>query len=123
MDPRILKAILLLIPLIFIASDAAARWAYLHVRVTDEDMTIIKRTAREEMTGKPVGTVLSWSNPRSKLSGTVTLLERFEENGRECRRLKHHVSSSKGGTPWDGIVTICLQPDGKWKLKQQGAAQ
>ncbi len=81
--------------------------------LTPEDIEIINHTARDKMQGQPQGTVLEWENPKSRQSGSVTLLRVFEREGRACRELRHHIKVRQG-VPWEVDVTICQDEDGEW---------
>lgn len=89
-------------------------WGSVLPPLTDEDIDIIRQTTRVDMTDKPVGTVLPWENPKSGASGNVTLLKRFEMDGRECRTVRHYIEPRRQ-EPWDHVLTLCLQADGAWK--------
>jgi surface antigen len=87
--------------------------------LTDKDFQIVQKLVRENLTGKPKGTTLAWSNPASKNSGTVTLLDQFPSQGRDCQRVRYVI---KPGPDQPAPVqttsyvrTNCHMPDGSWK--------
>ena len=82
--------------------------------LSKQDLKLLTTTAREEMTGKPEGTVLEWKNPRSGAAGTVTLVKRFWKNEQECRNIVHDFNV-RGTERWNYKSTICHQADGSWK--------
>lgn len=88
---------------------------WLPAELTDADLALMRETGRTELTGQPVGTTLEWKNPESGSSGTVTLRRRFEQEGRECRDLRHSVLV-RGRNDWVLDVRICQQPDGDWMV-------
>ncbi len=90
-------------------------WQNSYPGLSTEDMEIIKRTARVEMKGKPVGTVLNWKNPATGAIGTVRLIKRFFVDGQECREIQH-TFKLRDTEPWRVQSTICLQPNGSWKF-------
>lgn len=98
------------------ATPAQAFWKVVYPPVTPEDAEMIRQLTRVEMSGKPVGTALAWNNPQTQNYGTVTLLERFEKDGRECRTVQHFIQIRGEAKPWTGNVTLCLQPDGRWMV-------
>ena len=100
------------------SNPAAARQGYLDFLppLTKEDMELIKQQSRVEMAGKPVGTILKWSNPDSGNHGIVTLKGRHELNGRECRDLVHGLRIKGEANARRYAVTICRMEDGSWKF-------
>jgi surface antigen len=82
--------------------------------LSKQDLKLLMTTAREEMTGKPEGTVLEWKNPKSGAAGTVTLIKRYWNNGQECRNIVHDFKVV-GAERWHYKSTICRQSDGSWK--------
>lgn len=95
---------------------ALAFWGGVYPPVTPEDAEMIRQLTRVEMTGKPVGTALAWNNPSTRNYGTVTLVERTEREGRECRTIQHFIQIRGHAKPWTGNVTLCLQADGSWRI-------
>ena len=93
------------------------------LRLTDSDRVIIRKIVREDLTGKPNGTTIPWSNPDSTNSGTVTLLDQFRSEGRDCRRVKYETKpgpkqpASVIGSSY--VLTSCQVADGSWKLDSQ----
>lgn len=83
--------------------------------LTDEDIELAQKVAREDLAEKPEGTKLAWSNSNSGNAGTVLLLRRYEVDQRECRKLQHDLKIKGERDERTYIVTICLQPDGSWK--------
>ena len=67
--------------------------------------------------GKPVGTIASWSNPVSGNSGSVRLVKKLDHKDQQCEDIEYTVRS--GGSPVYSEhyhFTSCLQPDGTWKI-------
>ena len=95
-------------------SFAQAGWRDILPPMTDQDFELAARTARDEMTGRSIGTRLQWQNPDSGSQGSVELMDRFERDQRECRPVRHDVKVPTSG-PWSQTVTICRQPDGNWQ--------
>jgi surface antigen len=94
---------------------AYARWVHMLPELAKEDTDLIQQAAREQMTGKPVGTTLKWSNSKTGNAGTVTLLENFEHEGRKCRTNKHIITQQARG-PKTYVISICQNPDGTWQI-------
>lgn len=64
----------------------------------------------------PVGTVESWSNPKSGSRGTITLIELHSYRGMPCRRLQHDIELRGRADPFRFIVDRCRTPEGEWKI-------
>jgi hypothetical protein len=90
------------------------------VKPSPSDVAIMRKIVREDFTGKPKGTTESWKNPESQNSGTITLLDRFESKGRDCRRARYIIHPGPqqlhGTVTADYVLTSCKLPDGTWKL-------
>ena len=82
--------------------------------LSDSDRAWAKKTGRVDMTGRPVGTVLTWQNPDSGNAGTVELVENLVWQGRDCRRLIHQFDIVNQPSQRVEFVT-CLMADGEWK--------
>ena len=95
--------------------------------LTRTDIAIIRKLVRQEFTGKPNGTTLSWNNPESENSGTVTLLDSFESQGRDCRRVRYLVNpgprqrASVRSASY--VLTSCRLPDGTWQIDNQAKGE
>jgi surface antigen len=64
-----------------------------------------------------VGHAESWSNPRTKSSGTSTVLKVFDDNGSACHLVRHHVVAGGRAPGRDYRLTWCRTADGAWKVK------
>jgi surface antigen len=99
------------------AAPAVLAWWGVFPGITDEDNAMMRERAWSGMTGQPEGTVLEWSNPASGSRGAVTLVRRFEREGRECRELSYRVQPRQG-TAWNHRQTLCQQPGGDWVVTE-----
>ncbi len=92
-------------------------------KLSTEDTAIIRKLVREDLTGKPNGTTLSWSNPESENSGTVTLIDSFASSGRDCRRVRYIVEPGPKQASFartaNYVLTNCRLPDGTWKIDNE----
>lgn len=90
------------------------------IKLTGSDIGIVRKIVREDLTGKPNGTTVAWSNPETQNSGTVTLLNRFNSEGRDCRRVRYLINPGPQQPPSviaaTYVLTSCRLPDGTWKL-------
>jgi surface antigen len=91
--------------------------------LTQDDIEILRKVVREDLTGKPKGTTLPWSSPKSRNSGTVTLLNQFPSQGRDCRRVRYLIepgsSQPAAVKSTTYVLTSCRLPDGSWKQDNQ----
>lgn len=63
----------------------------------------------------PIGQQITWSNPESGHSGTVTpRREGTDASGNYCREFQQTVTI--GGKTEQAYGTACRQPDGTWKV-------
>lgn len=63
----------------------------------------------------PVGETISWNNPESGNSGTVTpTRDGLSASGRYCREYQQTVMI--GGQEEKAYGTACQQPDGSWEI-------
>lgn len=96
------------------------------IKLTDTDLAIIRKIVREDFTGKPNGTTMSWSNSESENSGTLTLLDHFQSKGRDCRRVKYFLKPGPkqpaSVIPATYVMITCRFPDGTWKFDNQATA-
>jgi 17 kDa outer membrane surface antigen len=113
-------ALALLLPASAPAVAQYGRTLHSMVKLTDTDLAIVRKIVREDLTDKPNGTTIPWKNPESQNSGTVTLLDRFPSQGRDCRRVKYLVkpgpTQPADVIPADYVSTTCHLADGSWKL-------
>jgi len=94
--------------------------------LSKSDVAIIRTLVNEKLATQPVGTTMAWSTPETENSGTVTLLDRFTSEGRNCRRIRYETKpgpnqpSNVRTTAY--AMTSCQQPDGTWKGDEQATA-
>jgi hypothetical protein len=82
---------------------------------TDEDWRLLKQTVHEALRESRRGDKLTWNNPDSGNSGSVTNLGSSGTEGRECTRLGIHNTTGKlSGT---SVASFCKQGDGSWKME------
>ena len=74
--------------------------------------------AQQTAYAAPVGQQITWNNPESGNSGTITPVRDGRDNrtGAYCREFQQTINV--GGQPQQGYGTACQQPDGTWKIVQ-----
>ena len=81
-------------------------WALMHAAAA--------RLYRQERVAD--GAATRWSNPKTGDSGTVTVLQSFEQNGMACRRVRYDIQlgSSPGPNPY--TLNWCRTASREWKI-------
>ena len=78
------------------------------------DRAQIDRAERQATTA-PIGQQITWNNPNSGNSGSITPVRDGNDiQGRYCREFQQTVSI--GGKLEKGYGTACRQPDGSWQI-------
>ncbi len=79
-----------------------------------EDVAYAHR-AQERAYAAPIGQQITWSNPQSGNSGTITpKREGTDSTGNYCREYQQTITV--GGQTQQAYGTACRQPDGTWKV-------
>jgi surface antigen len=74
--------------------------------------------AQDQAHGRPVGETVTWRNPETGHSGTVTpLRENTDAEGRVCREYRGTVTID--GRDEEATGTACRQPDGSWRFAER----
>ena len=81
-----------------------------------DDLDRIKaRRAEESAHSAPIGETITWNNPESNNSGSVTpLRDGTSSSGNYCREYQQTVTI--GGKTEESYGTACRQPDGAWRV-------
>ncbi len=88
-------------------------------RLLDEkDLELMVEAGRESNEPDKLGKAISWKNPGSDMSGSITTLEKFSIEGRECTRARI-VIVQRNRKLADEVDKFCLDDDGKWKLASE----
>ncbi|NIN34720.1 MAG: hypothetical protein GWO08_03680 [Gammaproteobacteria bacterium] len=81
---------------------------------TDEDTKVAMQTL-ETLVTQPLGTSMNWNNPARKTGGTLTLLDTYVSDGKDC--VKIESKSTKQGKQFDPQqLNLCKQEDNTWKI-------
>ncbi|MBE9580260.1 MAG: hypothetical protein IMF18_01415 [Proteobacteria bacterium] len=80
---------------------------------TEKDMAIIRESLKPLLEAEREGHTVDWNNPESGNEGKITLEKIYEENGQECRQVRHELWI-KGKKTRDVIQKGCRQSDGTW---------
>ncbi|MAZ03760.1 MAG: hypothetical protein CMN56_11545 [Sneathiella sp.] len=80
----------------------------------EADRAAIDR-AEKQATTAPMGQTITWNNPDSGNSGSITpVRDGNHVDGRYCREFQQTVEI--GGKLEKGYGTACRQPDGSWQI-------
>ena len=81
---------------------------------TPEDFDLLKAAARDVLNNQPDQKEISWNNPGTGHSGSITVLGTTEMNGQTCRDtlLKNDAKTVKGTSQY----LLCQQADDTWKI-------
>ena len=88
-----------------------------NIELTKHDLAIIHRTVDQQVHGKAVGATASWSNSDSGNFGTITLIKKYDVNGRPCESVEYTLETRKMAvSPEHYTLNSCLLPDGHWRI-------
>jgi len=112
-----LLAILSLISVPAVAS--AAGWGALLLQgptswFNGDDLKLFVDSAREALEEGTVGKTVAWSNPKTRNSGSATVLATSTKDGQPCRTFK--VDTQAKGMKETMRYVACREADGRWGL-------
>ncbi len=83
--------------------------------LTKEDVTIARTEIAKALDSGTDGQSQTWSNPKTKASGTVKPTKTFTKDGMRCRATEFTTSAGgeRGASTWN----LCKTKDG-WKVAQ-----
>lgn len=81
-----------------------------------DDVTIARVEIKKALDTGPDGQTQTWSNPKTKASGTVKPTKTFTKDGMRCRAAEFTTSAGgeRGASTWN----LCNTKDG-WKVVSQ----
>ncbi|MGC1953069.1 MAG: RT0821/Lpp0805 family surface protein [Gammaproteobacteria bacterium] len=86
-------------------------------RTMDDVDRLKAQQAYEHAARAPIGETITWENPNTEHSGSITpVREGTSSSGLYCREFQQTVSI--GGKSERAYGTACRQPDGSWKMVQ-----
>lgn len=88
--------------------------AYVGRRLDERDRAMMGNTTQQALDRAPNNQTLSWNNPDSGNSGTVTPTTNYSKSGAQCRDFTSTVNA--GGQSDAQRGTACKQPDGSWQI-------
>jgi surface antigen len=81
---------------------------------TPEDKHIMRKTARDVLENGKDGTKVSWENPETGHSGSITPISNTKRADLTCRKTRF-FNSAEGLTSIQ-LHLLCKQADGTWKI-------
>lgn len=86
--------------------------------LSDVDQVFHERTTEDTLEYGEPGEEVSWSNPNSGNSGSVTAGDRYHNaDGQDCRTFETTVNSEGEARTAEGVA--CRQDDGTWQIMEQ----
>ncbi len=86
--------------------------------MTREDTAMIVKNYTVALDSLPDGHVSTWTNPKSRNSGTAEPTRSFKEKGMDCRSLR--MTNTAGGQTGSSDFVFCKTSAG-WKALRAGA--
>ncbi len=118
--PRTLLALLILSLCLFPVTPQAALNPFRTSRtgLNDADLQAMNAAAARLYQQDTVanGATDRWSNPRSRNSGSITVLQSFTKSDMQCRRLRYDIHLHARQTTRSYTVNWCKTAAGVWKL-------
>jgi surface antigen len=85
--------------------------------LTEDDLRAIMAAGEGIEKAEP-GTTRNWKNDKNGHSGSLTLVRAYQEQGRTCRIIRHHIDAGFE-QPWVNRVHTCQDAKGRWVLQQK----
>ena len=80
------------------------------------DVAYARQSTQSALDRTPSGQTVSWHNPDSGNSGTITPKPAYQSGGTYCREFQQTITV--GGQTQDAFGTACRQSDGSWRIVQ-----
>jgi surface antigen len=80
----------------------------------ERDKRMAAQSQNRALETTPSGQSVTWNNPDSGHSGSVTPIRTYQSGGTYCREYQQTVTI--GGKQEQSYGTACRQPDGSWKV-------
>jgi uncharacterized coiled-coil DUF342 family protein len=84
--------------------------------LTEEDKRLLAQKSAEIVDKDKIGTLRTWKNAKSGNHGTIKLLAKADENGKECRLLE--FKGEVGGEKQNLILRLCKDEKGAWSVSE-----
>ncbi len=85
-------------------------------QLDEKDRLEAQRATQSALESSRSGQTITWTNPDTGNSGTVTPTKTYQKNSNEyCREYQQTITI--GGKTEDAYGTACRQPDGSWKVQ------
>jgi surface antigen len=78
-----------------------------------KDLSLFQSATQEALESEKDGSTVTWRNPDTGASGSMTPLKTTHTAQRECRLLR--IINHGGGLSSDSRFWFCKMPDGTWK--------
>jgi surface antigen len=87
-------------------------------QISSQDWPFVNKAVTALLGTEPLvnGSQQSWSNPRTRNSGTVTARGEVVRNGHTCQKVEYHFVIHGQSDPGTYYLNLCRMPDGTWKI-------
>ena len=82
---------------------------------TEADWQLLQQTVEQALNQSTRGERLTWENPETGNSGSVTNMGPADQDGRTCIRLGIHNETER--LSGSSVARFCRQHDGSWKME------
>lgn len=82
-------------------------------KFTDKDLSLLQSATRDALNDGADGATVTWRNPDTGASGSLTPLRTTHSEQHECRLMR--VINHAKGLSEDSQFWFCQMPDGTWK--------
>jgi len=82
--------------------------------LTDADRALLSENLGKAMNDLADGESLTWTNPDTQSTGTISVRETHEDYGTQCRSFR--MSLEAKGRSGAGTYRMCRADDGDWKF-------
>jgi surface antigen len=83
-----------------------------------DDRALLEKTTQRALASGQAGKAITWSNPKTGASGSITPQPTFPMAGKSCREFQQTINA--GGKKSTGYGTACMAPDGVWLIDENG---
>lgn len=87
-------------------------------QISSQDWPLVNKAVSALLATEPLvnGSEQSWSNPRTRNSGTVTARGEVVRSGHTCQKVEYHFVIHGQADPGTYYLNLCRMPDGTWKI-------
>lgn len=84
-------------------------------RFNAEDLRLLQEAGKSVLDSDDASPTRTWRNDKTRHGGSVTLVQRFDFDGRDCRRVR--VDSRAAGMQSTTLLSACRTAAGAWAIE------